>query len=517
MKPYFLGIFAGTVVLVLALAGRAGAQADADNPPPPPTPPGVEVQARGPVHEAYAEPAQARPEPTPLVNRQPPEPIDEVPPDQKPEGDNVVWIPGYWSYDIDASDFLWVSGIWRVPPPGRVWVPGSWQQVQGGWHWVAGLWAEAGQDQLQYLPAPPPSVDEGPSMSAPEGGGTYAPGCWVFRASRYFWRPGFWVSYHPGWLWVNAHYVWTPAGYLFVEGYWDRPLETRGVLFAPVRIDRAVVAGTRWSYTPAYAIQPDFLLTALFVRPANCHYYFGDYFEARYQKAGFFPWVDYRVAKGCYDAAFAYYRQSFARHDGWEKNLRELYAARLRGDVPRPPHTLVQQTEEARKITLNRTANVAVHKSVNITHAQNVSVLAPLPQLHNTRVTALAGLGTAPKVEGRVTVSPPVVKLQPVPRPQVLQEQKAAVQFRAVEKQRREGEARILSAGAGAIRPAETPRQVKIEVPRPPAAKVDVRAHVEVQAHPVPHAPPPHPPLPAHVERPIPHHEPPKPPAPPRR
>ena len=51
----------------------------------------------------------------------PPDPIPEEPPDQKPKGDNVQWIPGYWAWDDDRQDFLWVSGCWRVPPSGRNW------------------------------------------------------------------------------------------------------------------------------------------------------------------------------------------------------------------------------------------------------------------------------------------------------------------------------------------------------------------------------------------------------------
>src|SRR2546423_15703194 len=46
-----------------------------DVPPPPATEDGVEVQARGPVHEAYAAPSQATPVPGPVVSKQPPEPV----------------------------------------------------------------------------------------------------------------------------------------------------------------------------------------------------------------------------------------------------------------------------------------------------------------------------------------------------------------------------------------------------------------------------------------------------------
>jgi len=87
---------------------------------------GVEVMARGPVHEAYAQPTDATPEAGPIVKKQPHELIAEEPPEQKPEGDNVEWIPCYWAWDDDSTDYIWVSGFWREAPPGRVWVAGYW-------------------------------------------------------------------------------------------------------------------------------------------------------------------------------------------------------------------------------------------------------------------------------------------------------------------------------------------------------------------------------------------------------
>src|SRR5262245_23567508 len=78
-----------------------------------------EVLGRGPLHEGFAQPSDPSPRPAPVVPKAPPDPVREVPPDQKPEGDNVVWVPGYWMWDDDRRDYLWVSGFWRVPPPGR--------------------------------------------------------------------------------------------------------------------------------------------------------------------------------------------------------------------------------------------------------------------------------------------------------------------------------------------------------------------------------------------------------------
>src|SRR5438094_8361916 len=62
---------------------------------------GIDVLARGPIHEAFAEPVDSRPRPSRIVPKQPPEPIEEAPPDQRPAGDNVQWIPGYWAWDDD--------------------------------------------------------------------------------------------------------------------------------------------------------------------------------------------------------------------------------------------------------------------------------------------------------------------------------------------------------------------------------------------------------------------------------
>src|SRR5437899_749064 len=50
----------------------------------PPVPQGVEVLARGPVHEAFATPT-TEPVPTKPVAKEPPKPLDEMPPAEKPE------------------------------------------------------------------------------------------------------------------------------------------------------------------------------------------------------------------------------------------------------------------------------------------------------------------------------------------------------------------------------------------------------------------------------------------------
>ena len=137
LKVLPLGVF-GSLLAVLT-AGFSPAQEPIPLPlPPPPAKPaqpepgeGPEVLAKGPVHEGFATTAEA-PTAAPVVPKMPPELIEELPPDQKPAGDNVQWIPGYWHWDEEASKHIWISGFWRQPPPGRVWVPGSWRDSPGG-------------------------------------------------------------------------------------------------------------------------------------------------------------------------------------------------------------------------------------------------------------------------------------------------------------------------------------------------------------------------------------------------
>src|SRR5262249_44728064 len=115
------------MILVLTALGAQQAVPPQETAPPPlaqnqeplPPPKGVEVMARGPVHEAFASPA-TEPVPTQPVSKKPPTPLEEMPPAEKPEGD-VVWIGGYWAYDDERKDYLWVSGTWRAPPPGKHW------------------------------------------------------------------------------------------------------------------------------------------------------------------------------------------------------------------------------------------------------------------------------------------------------------------------------------------------------------------------------------------------------------
>ena len=258
---------------------------------------GVQVLTRGPVHEAFAETVTYDPEPGIVTPTAPPAAIEEVPPEQRLEGDNVAWIPGYWAWDDERNDFLWVSGIWRALPPGRQWEPGYWGKSSQGYQWVSGYWADAQANEVEYLPEPPASVEVGPNIAAPSADQTWLPGSWLWQNGRYAWRPGFWATAQPNWDWVPAHYVWAPRGYVFVDGYWDYSIGRRGVLFAPVYFNRGVYTRRGFSYSPTTVIDLAAFTNHLFLRPRYQHYYFGDYYAPNYRSAGFYPWFSVNTGR----------------------------------------------------------------------------------------------------------------------------------------------------------------------------------------------------------------------------
>jgi hypothetical protein len=300
---------------------------------------GIEVLTRGPVHEAFAETVTFDPEPGIVAPKAPPAAIEELPPDQKPEGTNVAWIPGYWAWDDERNDFLWVSGIWRALPPGRQWVPGYWGESAEGAQWISGYWADATASEVEYLPEPPTSVETGPNIAAPSQDQTWMPGCWVWQQGRYFWRPGYWATAQTDWDWVPAHYVWAPRGYVYVDGYWDYSVARRGVLFAPVYFDANVYAQRGFSYSPAVVINPAVFASQLFLRPRYQHYYFGDYYGSSYSSSGYHPWFSYNSSRFGYDPIYAQQRWQHRQDRAWEKNVQADFQNRVRHENARPPRT----------------------------------------------------------------------------------------------------------------------------------------------------------------------------------
>lgn len=304
---------------------------------------GIEVQARGPVHEAFAVAWYANATASPVIRKEPPEPIKEEPPDQRPAGKDVQWIPGYWQFDDDRNDFIWVTGMWRAVPEGRRWVPGFWSQVDAGYQWVPGHWAGEPEEDMQYVPEPPASRETVPTTTAPAENTFYIPGAWLYGDSGYYWRQGYWSDMRDGHVWVPARYIWTPDGYVFASGYWDYAPEARGLMFAPAYFTQPLWQNSNWFFRPNYAMPfGGNLLTSLFVRGVLGQYFFGDFYGNQYLRAGYQPW--YAYGSRTYDPLFGYYRWTNRNNANWLANIRSVNEARLAGRAALPPRIVNQTT-----------------------------------------------------------------------------------------------------------------------------------------------------------------------------
>jgi len=284
-------------------------QADLNLPQDPNVPEDLNVLTRGPLHEAFASAHQADPQPSALVFKSPPELIDEVPPEYKPEGNSVQWISGYWAWDDAQSDFIWISGIWRDTPPDRRWVPGYWNAEGDGYRWISGIWTEEAQLELGYLPEPPASIDQGPSTTAPGEEYFYVPGNWTHQEGTYRWFAGHWQPLVENWIWIPSRYVWTPNGCVYQSGYWDYEVQNRGTCFAPVQFTQPVYLANNYSYRPSFAINLNIdFMTHLFVRQQCGHYFYGDWYASNFNHVRYRPWVSYSSHFRSYDPLLTYYR-----------------------------------------------------------------------------------------------------------------------------------------------------------------------------------------------------------------
>ena len=167
----------------------------------------------------------------------------------------------------------------------------------------------------------------------------FMPGQYVWRDGRYVYVAGYWARVQPGYVWVASHYRWTPYGYVYVAGYWDYSLARRGLLYAPVTVDVAVV-GPGFVYMPAYAISDTVMIDAFWVGPGYRHYYFGHYYGPVYRGYGYECCIVY--SQRHYDGIVVY--AAWDSHDPrWRENRVEIFIGRDNGRLGCPPRTLVEQ------------------------------------------------------------------------------------------------------------------------------------------------------------------------------
>jgi len=272
-----------------------------------------ETLTRGPLHEAFAEPIVADPVPGLIVAIEPPPPINELMPEFRPDGDDAIWIAGYWGWDQQREDFIWISGVYRVPPAGHQWVPGYWHQVTDGWQWGQGFWVEDIAESIAYFPPPPKTLENGPSSPSPGVDYFYIPGNWSQSTNGFAWNSGYWHPMQDDLVWVPSHTVWTPRGCVYVAGYWDQRLPLRGLCFAPVSFSRVTYGRPGWYFRPSVVLNSQIVLQNLFVQPGYNHYLFGDYYGLPTANRTVFPAYVYHQRRGSCDPLISFYSAYNAR------------------------------------------------------------------------------------------------------------------------------------------------------------------------------------------------------------
>jgi hypothetical protein len=344
----------------------------------------IQVDARGPIHEAYAQPWQPNPSASSAVDKKPPEPIPEQPAAQRPAGTDVRWIPGYWQWDPDRKDFVWVSGTWREAPEARRWIMGYWANTPEGWRWVSGHWAATPERDNQYVPNPPNNPDTGaPTTPQTDPDTFYIPGSWFYGEQGYYYRDGYWAAIQANRLWVPARYIWSPYGYIFASGYWDYPLADRGLLFAPVFFTDPLWNRPGWFYRPWFALRFSGFFGAFFVNTWWNHYCFGDYYPYSYVGWGITPWFWY--SHHCYDPIWHHQFWVNRNNPQWAAGLRSTYVNRLNGVQSSPARTFAAQTSLA-VAGLGNTASPTMVQPLNQLHGQQLQAVSP--QVHTAQLQA---------------------------------------------------------------------------------------------------------------------------------
>ncbi len=72
------------------------------------------------------------------VRFQPPATIPQIIP-RRPTP-RAVWISGYWMWDSNLLQWIWMDGYWDLHPRASIWIPGRWIDEGGLSIWIEGRW-----------------------------------------------------------------------------------------------------------------------------------------------------------------------------------------------------------------------------------------------------------------------------------------------------------------------------------------------------------------------------------------
>ena len=252
----------------------------------------------GPLHEAFLSPRKDR---NPVrIEKAPPPPLSERP-GIDPPSTSAEWIEGYWEWDAGRNDFVWVTGTWRVPPPGRFWVNGYWKRDDQGWYRVPGFWSERKTDRLDYRKNGPPQdrPDDEPG-EPPSADCFYIPGQYYPDGDGVVWKKGL-LDQGPAGLVVGARAVGPPARRLGLPGRLLGPDPRRSRNALRAGRGRQVARGADdLTYQPYTKVSPEMYgqLNGAFGRPnSNYDGYPGVYYD---DSGRYYGYASYGYLNGYY-------------------------------------------------------------------------------------------------------------------------------------------------------------------------------------------------------------------------
>jgi len=165
----------------------------------------------------------------------PPDPVVEDRPAQ-PDPSNT-WIGGYWWWSGGLGRYVWVSGVWRSPPPDETWTQGSWiNNGSNQFIWSPGVWTATGSPPLDasILTTAPPDAPDEAQGDPPDQESLWIPGFYLWSGGVYGWHAGSWGRPpSAGLMYVGARYAYVGGRYHYQPGRWDRPFERRGTVYRP--------------------------------------------------------------------------------------------------------------------------------------------------------------------------------------------------------------------------------------------------------------------------------------------
>ena len=278
----------------------------------------VQVLTRGPVHEAFALPVVHDPRPGLTVPKQPPAPVEEMPPDQKPAGQNVQWIPATgagtpaartssgsaasgasrrragngcratgtrWTRDISgcrATGCPWPRN--RAEGPGRGGFPGSGRLI-------CRRLRRASRPGRAAPPRGPassgrPEAGTGKTLGSSGAPGSGRPssraGCGSRRTTCGL--PGDTCSSR-----ATGTCPWPAEASSSPRSIIAQPVYLRPA-YVVLAVDHLLASG---------------LVTSLFVQPSYHQYCFGDYYDRAFLSVGIFPWFSFHIFLGARGAGLS--------------------------------------------------------------------------------------------------------------------------------------------------------------------------------------------------------------------